>query len=83
MTSGFDIENDEFDGLRDVGERREGGSPVNGSGDVGHGEGERVDQVNLVTDSVTDTELSNVGEGSSNVLRDTNNVVLANRDDLD
>lgn len=83
MTGRFNVENDEFDRLRNVGERREGGPPVDRGGNVGHGEGEGIDQVNLVADSVTDAKLSNVGEGSGNVLRDADNVVLANGNDLD
>lgn len=82
MARRFNVEDDEFDRLRDVRERGEGRSPVDGSRDVGHVERERVDEVELVPDSVADGELGNVGEGASDRFRDTDDVVFTDGNDL-
>lgn len=83
MTCRLDVENDEFGRLGDIGKRREGRSPVRTRGDVAEREGRRVDEIQLISDSVTDDELRDIGHGSGDFERETDDVVLANGDDLD
>lgn len=79
----LNVEHDELDGLGDVGEGRERGAPVCLGGNVGERERERVDQVDLVPDAVADGELRNVGQRAGNLGRHADEVVFADRDDLD
>lgn len=83
VRGGLNVEDDEFGCLGDVGERREGGTPVVVGGDVTEGESHGVDKVDLVSDAVADDELGDVGHGAGDLDRDADDVVLADRDDLD
>ena len=83
VTCRLDVEHDEFGRLGDIGKGRERCSPVRRGRDVTEGEGGGVDEIELVTDSVTDDELRNVGHRSSDFERETDDVVPADRDDLD
>lgn len=79
----LNIEHDKLDGLGDVGEGRERGAPVRLGRDVGERERERVDQVDLVPDTVADGELGNVGQRAGDLGGHADEVVLADRDNLD
>lgn len=79
----LNVEHDELDGLRDVDEGRERRAPVRLGRNVGERERERVDQVDLVPDAVADGELRDVGQRAGNLGRHADEVVLADRHDLD
>lgn len=81
--SGLNVENDVLGGLGDVDEGGEGSTPVNVGGDVAEGEGDGVDEVDLVAHAVADGELGNVRHGAGDLEGEADDVILADGDDLD
>jgi hypothetical protein len=83
VRSGLNVEDDVLGSLGDVDEGGEGSTPVDVGGDVAEGEGDGVDEVDLVAHAMADGELGDVGHGARDLEGEADNVVLADGDDLD
>lgn len=82
MTCRFDIKDDELCRLRYIGQRWEGSSPVMIRRNVSERKRGGVDEIDLVSNSVTDYDLRDVGHGSCNFDRKTDDVIFTNGNDF-
>ncbi len=82
-TGGLDVKHEEFDHLGDGGQRWLWVPPVLLSGYFGELKADRIDETQRVGDLVAENELANVTELLGHLGRQANEIVLADRCDLD